>query len=60
MIALEGEKAELRFTVEIKRAATGKVETFEMVGHVDPEKLRQLVGEEDGSNTLYGSTQRSD
>lgn len=52
MIALEGEKAELRFTLEITRADTGKVETFEMVGHTDPEELKKLLGANNGSNTL--------
>ena len=52
MIELTGEKAELRFTLEIKRAATGKVETYEMVGHADPEELQKLLGADNGSNTL--------
>ena len=60
MIQLAGEKAELRFTLEIKRAATGLVETYEMVGHVDPDELQKLVGAENGSNTLDSSAQRSD
>lgn len=40
---LQGEKAELRFTLEIKRADTGKTETVEMVGRV-----------ENGGNALNG------
>jgi len=52
MIELVGEKAELRFTLEITRADTGKVETYEMVGHSDPEELKKLLGEHLGSNTL--------
>jgi len=31
---LEGQTGELRFTVEIKRAATGETETYELVGKV--------------------------
>lgn len=37
MAELQGKPGELRFTVEVKRVATGKTETFEMVGHVLPE-----------------------
>lgn len=36
MIELAGQPAELRFTLEIKRAATGKTETYAMVGHINP------------------------
>jgi hypothetical protein len=36
MIALQGQPGELRFTLEITRKATGKVETIEMVGHIQP------------------------
>jgi len=32
MSELKGKPGELRFTVEIKRAATGKVEIYEMIG----------------------------
>ena len=33
---LQGPPAELRFTLSIKRAATGLVETYDMVGHTLP------------------------
>lgn len=58
MTQLTGEKAELRFTLEIKRARTGQVEVFEMVGHTDPEELQKLIeaGAENGSDTLDSST----
>ena len=36
MIELSSQPAELRFTLEITRAATGLTETVEMVGHVVP------------------------
>ena len=36
MANLNTQPAELRFTVEIKRAETGKTETIDMVGHVNP------------------------
>ena len=56
MIELQGEKAEIRFTLEIKRADTGKVDTFEMVGHSDPEELKKLLGADNGRNPLDSST----
>ena len=34
MSELSGPPAELRFTIEITRKATGKVESYEMVGHI--------------------------
>lgn len=37
------EPGEMRATISIKRQATGKTETFEMIGHVDPEKLQQIL-----------------
>ena len=35
MAELNGKPGELRFTVEVKRAATGKVETYELIGKVE-------------------------
>ena len=46
MSDLKGQPAEVRFTITIKRAATGKVETHEMVGHSDPEKLAEILARE--------------
>ena len=43
---LQGQPGELRMTIEIKRKETGKVETFEMVGHSDPEKLKEILAAE--------------
>ena len=34
MSELTGPPAELRFTIEITRKATGEVESYEMIGHV--------------------------
>jgi len=51
MIELTGQPAELRFTLEVTRADTGKVETYEMVGHADPEELKKILGAEHGSDT---------
>lgn len=53
MIALGGEVGELRFTVEITRKETGKVEQVELVGYIDEEKLKEL---QHGSNSLDSST----
>ncbi len=57
MANLTGAIGELRFTVEVTRKDTGKVETYEMVGFVDEEKLKEL---QNGSNPLDSSTQRGD
>ena len=57
MTALSGQMGELRFTVEIKRKNTGKVEQYELVGFLDEDKLKEL---QNGSNPLDSSTQRCD
>ena len=49
MNALGGEVGELRFTVEVTRKETGKVETYELVGFLDEDKLKEL---QDGGNSL--------
>ena len=43
MANLQGQPGELRMTLEIKRAATGKVETVEVIGHADREKLQEII-----------------
>jgi hypothetical protein len=53
---LQGQPGELRMTIEIKRKETGKVETVELVGHADPEKLKQILENEHGSNAQHSST----
>ncbi len=35
MAELQGKAGELRFAIEIKRAATGKVEKYELIGKID-------------------------
>jgi len=57
MPELSGQIGELRFTVEIKRKDTGKVEQYELVGFIDEDKLKEL---QIGSLPLDGSTQRCD
>jgi hypothetical protein len=41
MPELSGQPAELRFTLEITRAATGITETVEMVGYIVPDPQPQ-------------------
>lgn len=38
MSDLTGQPAELTFRLEIKRAATGQTEVFDMVGHIAPKE----------------------
>jgi hypothetical protein len=42
--AQPGELRELRATIEIKRV-NGTVETYDLVGHADPEKLAEIVAQ---------------
>lgn len=46
-----GQLGELRLTVEIKRAETGKVETYELIGHLE---------NNDGSDSLDSGAECSD
>lgn len=48
---LNGQEGELRFTLEITRAATGETETVEMVGK---------LGDSNGSDTLDSGEKRGD
>ncbi len=57
MIELTGQPGELRFTVEVKRKETGKVEQYELVGFLDEDKLKE---NHLGSNSLDSSPKRSD
>jgi hypothetical protein len=52
MSDLKGQEGEVRFTVTVKRAATGKEEIFEMVGKVTSDQAEQLGLKEkqDGCN----------
>lgn len=40
---LAGKQGEVHATITIVRAGTGKVETYELVGHTDPEKLAEIM-----------------
>jgi hypothetical protein len=57
MINLSGQMGEVRFSVEVKRADTGKVEQYELVGYLDEDKLKEL---QNGSDSQHGSTERGD
>ena len=56
MANLQGQPGELRMTIEVKRAATGKTDTFELVGHADPEKLKQILEGENVSHAQHSGT----
>ena len=49
MIELGGQVGELRFQVEVTRKETGKVETYELVGFLDEDKLKEI---QDGRHSL--------
>jgi hypothetical protein len=48
MADLQGQPGELRMKLVIKRAATGKEETFDVVGHV----MEEVKEQDDGGNAL--------
>lgn len=47
MIELKGKAGRLDMTIEIKRAATGKTETVQLVGFLDPEDLEKFKQEQE-------------
>ena len=52
---LQGQPGELCMTIKVTRAATGQVETYELIGRPVPEEE-----ENNGGDTLDGGTQRGD
>ena len=50
---IKGQEGELRFTLQIKRAATGETETYELVGKIGDGEIEKLLGEQNGSNTQH-------
>lgn len=55
MIQLQGQPGELRFTLQITRKDTGKVEEVELVGYLNEDELKKLQNDEssarhDGNN----------
>lgn len=57
MVELSGQPGEVRFTLQITRKETGKVEEVEMVGFLDQNKLKEA---EIVCNPLDSSAQRGD
>jgi len=57
MSSLMGKVGEVTFTVEIKRKDTGKIDTFNLIGKVTNEQLKEI---QDGSHTLDSSKERGD
>lgn len=57
MSNLGGQVGELRFTVQITRKDTGKVEDVELIGYLDADKLKEL---QDGCNPQHGGKERGD
>jgi hypothetical protein len=53
MAELSGQVGEVRMTVEITRKETGKVETYDLVGFLDEDKLKEL---QNGSDPLGSGT----
>ena len=56
-VNLSGEVGELAFTIQIKRAETGKVEEYQLVGRITDEQLKELTN---GSDTQHGGEKRGD
>jgi len=50
---IKAEQGELRATIQIKRAKTGKVETYEIVGHADQEKLKQIINNHEAAGKTF-------
>ena len=57
MSNLMGQVGEVTCTVEIKRKDTGKIDTFNLIGKVTNEQLKEI---QDGSHTLDSSKERGD
>lgn len=60
MNEIKGTPGELRATVTIIRKATGKTETYELVGHATPEQDEQLKGLIHGCDPQHVSEERGD
>lgn len=54
---MEGQVGELRFSIQITRKDTGKVEDIELIGYLDAEKLKEL---QDGCNPQHSGPERRD
>lgn len=51
MSDISGQVGELRFTVEVTRASTGKTEVVELIGAIDAKDLDKLQEANHGSNS---------
>ena len=51
MSDLTGQPGELHFTVQVKRAATGETEAYELIGHIGQDE-QPTEENENGSDTL--------
>lgn len=52
MSELNGSVGKLHFTIEIKRKSTGNVETYDLVGTITEEQIKEL---QDGGNSQHSS-----
>lgn len=50
---LTGQPGELKATITITRKATGKVETYELTGTVQPESYQMMPGAGDGNKLVW-------
>jgi len=57
MISLNGQLGELRFTVQVTRGDTGKVEEYEFVGKIAEDQLKELT---DGGDPQHSGQERGD
>jgi hypothetical protein len=53
MAELGGQIGEVRMTVQVTRKETGKIETYDLVGFLDEDQLKEL---QNGSDTLDSGT----
>ena len=59
--AIKGTPGEVRMTIGVTRKATGKTETYELVGKVTGDEAEQLTKEQaNGSDPQHGSKKRGD
>ena len=47
---ISGPPAEVKMVIQVKRAATGEVETHTLVGYVNPEQIEQLKQQKEQEN----------
>ena len=57
MTNLNGQLGELRFTVQVTRGDTGKVEEYELVGKIAEDQFKELT---DGGDPQHSGQKRGD